>query len=103
MLNDPHLRQRAMSRASILTNTVEGMFGILFVVFLFLKDCIVFLWKPEREREKDEEQDRERERTGAQVCQLHSFYPIHCNAGPIIHILKVDFYPGQPRICRWSS
>jgi hypothetical protein len=25
MLNDPQLRQRAMSRASILTNTVEGM------------------------------------------------------------------------------
>ena len=25
MLNDPNLRQRAMSRVSILTNTVEGM------------------------------------------------------------------------------
>ena len=25
MLNDPNLRQREMSRASILTNTVEGM------------------------------------------------------------------------------
>ncbi|KAM7316480.1 hypothetical protein ACRRTK_024211 [Alexandromys fortis] len=38
MLNDPHLRQRAMSRASILTNTVEGIFAAEMVLKLIAMD-----------------------------------------------------------------